>query len=171
MFHLDHPRLFQGAAVPGRRLGHHRPAPRAGHLEDGRLAEKDAGHLLDLPGRHPGAGGRLPPFSGFYSKDAILAQAAEQHNYPLLVIGVLVAMLTSFYMFRLIFVVFLGSGKSDSATHAHESPQGMLWPLRILATFSIIGGVIGIEQIYAMQFPMKVMLALQRCFPAKDWRG
>ena len=58
---------------------------------------------------------RAPPLSGFYSKDAILAQAAEQHNYPLLVIGVLVAMLTSFYMFRLIFVVFLGSGKSDSA--------------------------------------------------------
>ena len=55
------------------------------------------------------------PLSGFFSKDSILAQAATRGNYPLLVLGVLVAGLTAFYMFRLIFVVFLGSGKSDAA--------------------------------------------------------
>jgi NADH-quinone oxidoreductase subunit L len=94
----------------------------------------------------------LPPFSGFYSKDSILAQAAE-HNLGLLIVGVAVAALTPFYMFRLLFVTFLGASKSDAAGHAKESPQVMLWPLRILATFSIIGGFIGIEQIYGKQFP------------------
>jgi NADH-quinone oxidoreductase subunit L len=94
----------------------------------------------------------LPPFSGFYSKDSILAQAAE-HNLPLLILGVGVAALTPFYMFRLVCVAFLGSPRSAAVGHAKESPQGMLWPLRILATLSIIGGFIGIEQIYGKQFP------------------
>ena len=95
----------------------------------------------------------LPPFSGFYSKDSILAQAAEHQNWPLLILGIGVAALTPFYMFRLVCVAFLGSPKSDAVHHAQESPQGMLWPLRILATLSIIGGFIGIEQIYGKQFP------------------
>jgi NADH-quinone oxidoreductase subunit L len=93
----------------------------------------------------------LPPFSGFYSKDSILAQAAE-HSLPLFVLGVLVAALTTFYMFRLIFVAFLGAPKSDAAGHAHESPPVMAWPLRILAVFSVIAGLIGIERLYAKQF-------------------
>jgi len=93
----------------------------------------------------------LPPFSGFYSKDSILALAAE-HNSGLLIVGVIVAALTPFYMFRLVCVAFLGEPKSDAAGHAHESPQGMLWPLRILATLSIVGGFIGIEQLYGSQF-------------------
>jgi NADH-quinone oxidoreductase subunit L len=93
----------------------------------------------------------IPPFSGFYSKDSILAQAAE-HNFGLLIVGVIVAALTPFYMFRLVCVTFLGAPKSDAAGHAHESPQVMLWPLRILATLSIFGGFMGIEQIYGMQF-------------------
>jgi len=67
-------------------------------------------------------------------------------------LGVLVAVLTAFYMFRLVFVGFLGEGKSDAASHAHESPPVMLWPLRLLALFSIIGGAIGIEALYNTQF-------------------
>ena len=94
----------------------------------------------------------LPPFSGFYSKDGILAQAAE-HSLPLFVLGVVVAALTTFYMFRLVFVAFLGAPKSDAAGHAHESPPVMAWPLRFLAVFSVIGGLIGIEQLYSKQFP------------------
>jgi NADH-quinone oxidoreductase subunit L len=94
----------------------------------------------------------LPPFSGFYSKDSILAQAAEQ-NLALFVLGVAVAALTTFYMFRLVFVAFLGAPKSDAAGHAHESPPVMTWPLRILAVFSVIAGLIGIEQLYSKQFP------------------
>jgi NADH-quinone oxidoreductase subunit L len=89
------------------------------------------------------------PLSGFFSKDALLAQAAEHHNYGLLILGLVVAVLTSFYMFRLVFVVFCGPEKSDRAEHAHESPSVMIWPLRFLAVFSVIGGFIGIEALYA----------------------
>ena len=94
----------------------------------------------------------VPPFSGFFSKDAILAQAAAQHNYALFALAALVAILTTFYMFRLVFVVFFGAAKSDACGHAHESPGVMAWPLRILAVFSLIGGVIGIQQVYRAQF-------------------
>jgi len=94
----------------------------------------------------------IPPLSGFYSKDSILAQAAEQHQPILLVLGLFVAMLTAFYMFRLVFVVFGGKAKTDAASHAHESPGVMVWPLRILAVMSIIGGVIGIEELYGKLF-------------------
>ena len=94
----------------------------------------------------------LPPFSGFYSKDSILAQAAER-SLPLFILGAAVAALTTFYMFRLVFVAFLGAPKSDAAGHANESPPVMLWPLRLLAVFSVIGGLIGVEQLYGRQFP------------------
>jgi len=87
------------------------------------------------------------PLSGFFSKDAILA-AAQHHSPPLFILGVVVAALTTFYMFRLVFVAFLGSERTHEAGHAHESPGVMIWPLRILAVFSVIGGVIGIEQIF-----------------------
>jgi NADH-quinone oxidoreductase subunit L len=92
------------------------------------------------------------PFSGFYSKDAILAVAAEHHAYGRFLLGVLVAVLTTFYMFRLVFVVFGSASRSDAAAHAHESPPVMLFPLRILAILSLVGGFIGIENIYGRQF-------------------
>jgi NADH-quinone oxidoreductase subunit L len=96
----------------------------------------------------------VPPFSGFYSKDSILALAAA-HSRSLYVVALAVAALTTFYMFRLVFVAFLGAPRSEAAGHAHESAPVVLWPLRILAVFSIIGGVIGIEQLYASQLPME----------------
>jgi NADH-quinone oxidoreductase subunit L len=92
------------------------------------------------------------PLSGFFSKDAILAQALAEHKYLFFGLGVFIAMLTTFYMFRLVFVVFYGSTKSHHAEHAHESPAVMLWPLRILAVLSIAGGVIGIESLYHSYF-------------------
>jgi len=57
----------------------------------------------------------VPPFSGFYSKDAILAQALHAHNYALFAIAAFVAVLTTFYMFRLFFVAFLGEPKASAA--------------------------------------------------------
>jgi len=93
----------------------------------------------------------VPPFSGFYSKDAILAQALEQHNYILFGVGVFVAALTTFYTFRLFFVVFCGKEKSDHAKHAHESPLVMTLPLIALAVFSFAGGFIGITNNYGSQ--------------------
>jgi len=94
----------------------------------------------------------IPPFSGFYSKDSILAQCLEQKSYPLFAVAVFVAGLTAFYTFRLFFVVFLGKEKSDHARHAHESPLVMTAPLMILAVFAAIGGVIGITNSYGSQF-------------------
>jgi len=88
------------------------------------------------------------PLSGFYSKDAILG-AAFEHNKTLFFLGVFVAALTTFYMFRLVFVAFLGGERTHEAGHAHESPWVMIWPLRILALLSVVGGLIGIEQLYA----------------------
>lgn len=92
------------------------------------------------------------PLSGFFSKDAILALALVRHNYALFALGWLVAVLTAFYMFRLVLVVFFSSAKSDLSAHAHESSGVMLWPLRLLAVFSICGGVLGLDGIYQHEF-------------------
>jgi len=94
----------------------------------------------------------VPPFSGSYSKDSILAQALEQKNYLLFGVAVFVAALTAFYTFRLFFVVFFGKEKSKAASHAHESPLVMTLPLVALAVFAAIGGFIGIWNNYGSQF-------------------
>src|ERR1035441_5212613 len=94
----------------------------------------------------------VPPFSGFYSKDAILAQALAQKSYLLFGVGVFVAALTTFYTFRLFFVFFFGKEKSKAAAHAHESPLVMTLPLIALAVFSFAGGFIGITNNYGSQF-------------------
>jgi NADH-quinone oxidoreductase subunit L len=97
-----------------------------------------------------------PFLAGFYSKDSILAQALVQHNasgYLLFIVGVLVALLTTFYTFRLFFVVFFSKEKSDAAKHAHESGPITTLPLIVLAIFSLIGGYIGIAGIYRYNFP------------------
>lgn len=94
----------------------------------------------------------VPPFSGFYSKDSILGQALEQKNYLLFAVGAGVAGLTTFYMFRLFFVAFLGEPRTEKAKHAHESPAVMSWPLLVLAVFALVGGFIGINNIYNSQF-------------------
>lgn len=94
----------------------------------------------------------IAPFSGFYSKDAILGRAWDQHAYGHFAIGAIVAVLTAFYMFRLVFVVFGGSVRSEKASHAHESPAVITWPLNALAVMSAIGGFIGIESVYGKMF-------------------
>jgi NADH-quinone oxidoreductase subunit L len=94
----------------------------------------------------------VPPFSGFYSKDSILAVAIARQNYALFALGAAVAALTTFYMFRLVYVVFLGKERGEVPGQAHESPSVMLWPLRLLAVFSIIGGFIGVENVYGRFF-------------------
>jgi NADH-quinone oxidoreductase subunit L len=93
----------------------------------------------------------VPPFSGFYSKDGILA-AAYEHNIALFVVAIVVAVLTTFYMFRLFFVAFLGKAKSESADHAHESPGIMTVPLQVLAVLSVVAGLIGLEHFIGKAF-------------------
>lgn len=95
------------------------------------------------------------PFAGFYSKDSILAQAFGRHDfegYLLFADGVFVAGLTTFYIFRLFFVVFGGKEKSEAASHAHESRAVITLPLVVLAAFSLIGGWIGIAGVYHRMF-------------------
>ncbi|MDB6064267.1 MAG: dehydrogenase subunit [Pedosphaera sp.] len=93
----------------------------------------------------------LWPFSGFFSKDSILGLALETHHIGLFVVGLIGAVLTTFYMFRLVFVVFFSGERSEATAHAHESTGIMVWPLRVLAFFSVIGGVIGIQQVFGKQ--------------------
>ena len=105
----------------------------------------------------------VPPFSGFYSKDSIFAQALEQKNYLLLGVAVFVAGLTAFYTFRLFFVVFFGKEKSEAAKHAHESPAVMTLPLVVLAIFAAIGGIIGITNNYGSQFSCRITKRFPLC--------
>jgi NADH-quinone oxidoreductase subunit L len=89
----------------------------------------------------------FPPFAGFFSKDAILYAAFLQgpNGRLLWAVGVVTALLTSFYMFRLWTMAFLGKPRGEEA-HLHESPWSMRGPLLILALLSIGGGWIGIER-------------------------
>src|SRR3989440_7225844 len=80
-----------------------------------------------------------PPFSGFFSKDAILALAYER-NMSIFVIGLTTAFLTAFYVSRAVIVVFLGKPRSDAARVGKESPLVMIIPLLILALFALIAG-------------------------------
>jgi NADH-quinone oxidoreductase subunit L len=102
----------------------------------------------------------LPPLSGFYSKDSILAQALEQRQWALFALALGVAALTAFNMFRLAVVVFFGASRSEHAAQAQESPGVMVWPLRLLATASIVGGVIGVDAVFARQFATGAPAAL-----------
>jgi NADH-quinone oxidoreductase subunit L len=89
----------------------------------------------------------FPPFAGFFSKDSILLSAFQSEyggrnvGYALYAFGLATALLTAFYMFRLIFLTFHGKPRYDQhQVHVHESPNSMLAPLVILAVLSIVGG-------------------------------
>ncbi len=104
-------------------------------------------HLTFLLGCLAIAG--MPPFSGFFSKDEILA-AAYANNPVLWGIGVITAMMTAFYMFRLYAMTFLGKfrGTHEQEHHLHESPAAITIPLIILAILSVIGGWVGIPEVF-----------------------
>ncbi|HET6766093.1 MAG TPA: NADH-quinone oxidoreductase subunit L [Chitinophagaceae bacterium] len=91
----------------------------------------------------------IPPFSGFFSKDAILLSAFER-NPVLYGIALFTALLTAFYMFRLLFVTFTGKfrGTHEQANHLHESPALMTIPLIILAVLSVVGGFVNIPEVF-----------------------
>jgi len=90
----------------------------------------------------------IPPFAGFFSKDAILWQTwtSEHGAYLWLwVIGYGTALLTAFYMFRLMYLTFHGHARMSPEVehHIHESPKSMTAPLMVLAFFSIFAGWLG----------------------------
>ena len=90
----------------------------------------------------------IPPLSGFFSKDAILLSVFV-HNPIQYGIAVFTALLTAFYMFRLLIITFYGSfrGTQEQLHHLHESPWVMLLPLVLLALLSIAGGWVGIPAV------------------------
>ncbi len=93
----------------------------------------------------------LPPFSGFFSKDEILAHAYE-HSPLLWFFGQVTSMLTAFYMFRLLFLTFYGKfrGTHEQEHHLHESPASMTFPLIVLASLSVVGGLLGLPEFWHM---------------------
>ena len=88
----------------------------------------------------------FPYLSGYYSKESILENAFYASNgiaYFAYLVGILTALLTAFYSWRLLFLTFHGENRSDNKTydHAHESPLVMTAPLFILAIGSIFSGI------------------------------
>jgi NADH-quinone oxidoreductase subunit L len=94
----------------------------------------------------------IPGLSGFFSKDEILAHTFADNKimYALALAG---ALMTAFYMFRLYYITFCGSfrGTHDQEHHLHESPAAMTVPLIILAILSIVGGYIGLPEVFGVQ--------------------
>ncbi|MET3732277.1 NADH-quinone oxidoreductase subunit L [Moheibacter stercoris] len=88
----------------------------------------------------------IPPLSGFFSKDEMLL-SMFLGNKAIYAIGFIVSVLTSFYMFRLYFMTFSGKLRNEEA-HPHESPAAMTIPLIILVVLSILGGFLGIPELF-----------------------
>jgi NADH-quinone oxidoreductase subunit L len=80
-----------------------------------------------------------PPFSGFFSKDAILALACER-NVPVFAVALFTAFLTAFYVIRMLVIVFFGNPRGESARDSRESSLVMTAPLIVLAILATLGG-------------------------------
>ena len=95
----------------------------------------------------------IPPFAGFFSKDAILSSAFESHE-PLgkvfWAIGLFTAGLTALYMFRIVSLTFFGTfrGTSEQEHHLHEAPRSMTGPIIVLAILATVGGWVGLPAVF-----------------------
>ncbi|MBM3294817.1 MAG: NADH-quinone oxidoreductase subunit L [Candidatus Aminicenantes bacterium] len=91
----------------------------------------------------------VPFLSGFFSKDAVLTAAFAQGRYFIWALGLGGAVLTAFYMFRLVFLTFHGQERLEPEVkrHLHESPGAMTVPLVILAFFSVFAGYVGLPPV------------------------
>ena len=86
------------------------------------------------------------PFAGFWSKDAIVASAYDEHYYVLFGMALITVFLTAFYIFRAIFLAFIGEPRTEMARGATESPGIMVGPMVILAFLSVVSGWVGIPE-------------------------
>jgi NADH-quinone oxidoreductase subunit L len=100
----------------------------------------------------------FPFFSGFFSKDAILAAAYESAPWMFWT-GAATAGVTAFYVFRAYFLAFFGKYRGHH--HPHESPFVMTFPLMVLAAFSLGGGFLSVPQWLAPMFPITEHAASQ----------
>ncbi len=105
-------------------------------------------HFVFLVGTLVIAG--VPFLSGFFSKDAILTSAYASGRYGIWALGVFAACLTSFYIFRLYFLVFWGESRlpGQSRSHIHESPASMTVPMAALAFLSAVAGYIALPAVF-----------------------
>ena len=106
----------------------------------------------------------LPPLAGFFSKDEILWFAyASQHggSFWLVALAALTALMTAFYMFRLLWLTFFGASRLDAhaAAHVHESPLSMTGVLVVLAILSAIGGFLSIPHVLEPMLPLPKIVA------------
>lgn len=101
----------------------------------------------------------IPPFSGFFSKDEILA-VTYGHSPVLFYVLSITSILTAFYMFRLLFLAFYGSfrGTTEQEKHLHESPKSMTIPLILLAFLSAVGGLVGLPELFSEHHSLKEFL-------------
>ena len=88
----------------------------------------------------------IPPFAGFWSKDAILGQAWVHGDYLVWAMGLGAALLTALYVGRQIILTFLGRSRVPKDVHPHESPKAMTVPLMALAVLAAIGGILGVGE-------------------------
>lgn len=97
----------------------------------------------------------MPPFAGFFSKDEILWKAFifPEIGQALWVVGFITAVLTAFYMTRLMTLTFWGTDRVDPKTHPHEAPWQMALPLVVLGVLSVVGGWMGIPHVLAEYIP------------------
>jgi NADH-quinone oxidoreductase subunit L len=102
----------------------------------------------------------FPFLSGFFSKDEILAHAFEQ-NKTVWVILSISSFITAFYMFRLVFLTFFGNfrGTDDTKKHIHESPITMTLPLIILCILAVVGGLLGLPEVFHVQHAFSTYLS------------
>lgn len=100
-------------------------------------------HMTFLIGTLAIAG--IPPFAGFFSKDEILLEAFARGSLLFWGLGAFAALLTAFYMFRLLFMTFYGKSNMSKRVeeHVHEPSMSILIPLLVLALLAILGGFIG----------------------------
>jgi NADH-quinone oxidoreductase subunit L len=101
----------------------------------------------------------IPPLAGFFSKDEILwfAFASTRGGSPLLWgVAALAALMTAFYMFRLLWLTFLGPSRMDAKVeaHVHESPWSMSGVLMLLALLSAVGGFFALPHFLEPQLPL-----------------
>ncbi|HIJ82914.1 MAG: NADH dehydrogenase subunit L [Magnetococcales bacterium] len=105
----------------------------------------------------------FPYLAGFYSKDAILESAFAAHTSVgtfAWLMGMMAAVMTTFYSFRLIFMTFHGQPADHHACdHAHEAPWSMRGPLVLLAVGAVFAGVVGLPVIDAGWFKTAIVLA------------
>jgi NADH-quinone oxidoreductase subunit L len=147
MFHLYTHAFFKACLFLG-----------AGAVLHALAGEEDMRRMGGLAGRLPFTFGvfllatlalcGLPPFAGFFSKDAILWSAyASTHGSPALwLVGTAASFLTAFYMFRAVFLTFFGASRVEPkvAGHIHEPPISMSAVLALLALGAVIAGWIGL---------------------------